>query len=233
MTKEELERLSPALDRLQEAHFWLHGLEAHYHNADPFRWHLNAFLRAIKEIPQLISMGLQNRIGFAAWFRPHRDALSSDPLIQKLAKDRDLVVHQGMLMPRSSAAIGITEGRGMKLGIGMPVSPFTDSDDAMQSYLKGKDILDILMDDEDSIPCVERHWRLDAFGDEDIVDVCAKAWLRTASVLTNVLTELGGPEFAPDLSCRHELDHIRFRVYDRGILRRGRVEGYFLNLGDA
>jgi hypothetical protein len=233
MTKEEQERLSPALDRLAEAHFWLHGLEAHYHNASPFRWHLNAFLRAIKEIPQLIAMGLQNRSGFPTWFRRHRDALSSDPLIQKLAKERDFIVHQGMLTPNSSAAIGITEGRGMKLGLGMPVSPLTDSDDAMRLYLRGTDFLALLQDDEDSIPCVERHWRLDAFGDEDIVDVCARAWLRTASVITTVLAELGGPEFAPDLSCRHDLVHIRFRVYDRDQLREGRVDGYYLNFGGA
>ncbi len=178
-------------------------------------------------------MGLQNRPGFPAWFRPHKDALSNDPLIQKLAKDRDFVVHQGMLKPRSSAAIGITEGRGMKLGMGLPVSPFTDSDDAMRAYLSGQDILGILTDDEDSIPCVERHWRLDAFGEEDVVDVCARAWLRTASVLTDVLTELGGPEFAPDLSCRHELANVRFRLYDRGDLRQGRIEGYYLNFGGA
>ncbi len=75
MTQDELDRLSPALDRLQEAHFWLHGLEAHYHDAGPFRWYLKAFLRSIKEIPQLISMGLQNRPGFPDWFRSHKEAL--------------------------------------------------------------------------------------------------------------------------------------------------------------
>src|ERR1043166_4381867 len=196
MTQDELDGVSPALDRLQEAHFWLHGMEAHYHHADPFRWYLNAFLRAIKEIPQLISMGLQNRIGFPAWFRPHRTALDTDPLIKQLASDRDFVVHRGMLKPKSSGFLGITEGRGLKLGMGTAIDPLTDSDDAMRKYLgvalAHQDFLGLLIDDEDSLPCVERKWGLEVFADADLVDLCATAWLRTASVLTRVLEELDG-----------------------------------------
>ena len=117
MTEDESERLYPAFDRLQEAHFFLHGLEDYYHVADPFRWHLNAFLRAIKEIPQLISMALQNRLGFPDWYGPRREALAADALVGYLAKQRDFVVHRGMLQPRSQGVIGITEGRGMRLGL--------------------------------------------------------------------------------------------------------------------
>ena len=154
MTKGEIARLSPALDRLQEAHFFLHGLEDYYHFADPFRWHLNTFLRAIKEIPELISMGLQNRPGFRDWYKPHREALTADPVVRYLAEQRDFVVHRGMLKPRSHGLIGITEGRGMKLGLGIPIDALADSDDAMKKYLavvasKG-DALELLMDDEES-----------------------------------------------------------------------------------
>ena len=62
-------RISPALDRFQEAHFWIHGMENAYHSAEIFRWHLNVFLKAIKEIPNLISMALQNDEGFNEWFK--------------------------------------------------------------------------------------------------------------------------------------------------------------------
>ena len=104
VTKDEFERLEPTVDRLQEAHFFLHGLENYYHFADPFRWHLNTFLRAIKEIPQLISMGLQNRPGFPDWYRPKREALSADPLVGYLAQQRDFVVHRGMLKPSGTSS---------------------------------------------------------------------------------------------------------------------------------
>ena len=69
---ELLERIEPALDRFREAHFWLHGLEEHYHFADPLRWHLNAFLKSLKEVPQLLQMGLQNQKGFSKWYAAER-----------------------------------------------------------------------------------------------------------------------------------------------------------------
>ena len=53
MIPEEERRLAAAGDRIREAHFFIHELESYYHEADPFRWHLNAFLKALKEIPDL------------------------------------------------------------------------------------------------------------------------------------------------------------------------------------
>ncbi|OMR58921.1 hypothetical protein AQ765_07200 [Burkholderia pseudomallei] len=126
--------IESALDRFREAHFWIHALEEYYHFADPFRWHLNAFLKSIKEVPQLIQMGLQNREGFNRWYRQEREKLAVDPLMRFLADKRDFVVHRGMLVPNSHGSIGITEGRGFKLGLTFPVHPLEDSDDAMHRY---------------------------------------------------------------------------------------------------
>ena len=90
-------------------------MEAHYHEADPFRWHLNVFLKAIKEVPDLLQMAMQNEHGFTTWFREQRKQLSADPLIATLSKHRDFVVHRSMLVPRSHGIVGIIEGRGFKL----------------------------------------------------------------------------------------------------------------------
>lgn len=105
---EVYERISAALDRFQEAHFWIHMLEAHYHQADLFRWHLNVFLKALKEVPQLVGMALQKEPGFAGWYKPARKQLTSDPLMAALSKNRDFVVHQGMLKLGSRGAVGIS-----------------------------------------------------------------------------------------------------------------------------
>src|SRR5712671_1061887 len=83
------EKISASLDRFQEAHFWLHMVEQYYHAADPFRWHLNAFLRALKEVPQLLQMELQAHPDFKVWFAPKRRALADDPLIGVLSRHRD------------------------------------------------------------------------------------------------------------------------------------------------
>jgi hypothetical protein len=75
----------------------------------------------------------------------------------------------------------LTEGRGFKFGFTLPIDPLLNSDEAMRRYLlvvseDGKaDPLDILNDDDDSLPCVHRVWKLDTFDDE-IVELAAKAW---------------------------------------------------------
>lgn len=216
------ERLAAALDRFQEAHFWIHAMEQSYHSADHFRWHLNVFLKALKEVPSLIQMALQNDPGFVTWFDTHATGIKADPLLAKLAKQRDFVVHRGALQLASKGELGITEFRGMKLGLSYPVRPWEDSDEAMERFLdivasKG-DAFGFLNDDEDSLPCIHREWRLPDFDDE-VVDLCAKAWLRLGETVAEVLRWLGTEPPALSLDCRHSNQRVRFKTYDRSRLR--------------
>lgn len=203
-------------------------MEQHYHLADQFRWHLNVFMKAIKEVPELISRELQNERGFPEWFRGQKGILSEDPLIQALAKGRNQIVHQQMLIPKSRADVGLTELRGMKLGMTFPVDPLEDSDAGMERYLqlvkrgeneKAADFLGILILDEDSLPCVRREWRLPEF-DVELIDLCAKAWLRTSETLMAVLRWLGEDPPPQTLSCRSGHQAILFKTYDRDALIR-------------
>jgi hypothetical protein len=102
-----LDHLSSTVDRFQEAHFYLHQMEGFYHDAEPFRYSLNSFIRALKEVPLMISMELQNHPGFAAWYRPVRATLNVDALISHFSEQRDFIVHRGMLKPQSKAIVGI------------------------------------------------------------------------------------------------------------------------------
>lgn len=217
------EEIASSLDRFGEAHFWIHTLEEFYHFSDPFRWHLNAFLKAIKEIPNLLSVELQNHEGFPEWFRTEREKLKGNVLLSFLSKQRDFVVHRGMLVPKSHGGIGCTEGRGFKVGISLPINPRLNSDEAMHRYLflivkDRKDPLSLLKPDDDSVPCVHRVWRLDPF-DEELVELASRAWLQTGETLTNAIRWLGAepPELA--LSCRHSAQQYQFKTYDRKELR--------------
>jgi hypothetical protein len=206
------EKIGSALDRFQEAHFWIHMLEEH----------LNAFLRAIKETPQLIKMELQNKPSFKSWYAAHAASLASDPLLNKLSKHRDYVVHRGTLQLNSNGTLGITEGRGIKLGFTITVHPFEDSDAAMERYLrvvmeKG-DFFGFLSEDEDSLPCVQREWRLPDFSDE-IVELCAAAWLRTGETIDEVLRWLGADPPPLALDCRHSNQRVQFKLYNREALK--------------
>lgn len=214
----KLEQVSSALDRFREAHFYLHEMERRYHQADQFRWSLNSFLRSLKEVPQLLQMSLQNEQGFSAWFRPHREALRADPLIAALSGARDFVVHRGALIPKSWAYLGVTEGRGLKIGVAFGVDPFEDSDLVMKRYVEGipklGDGLEILRPDEESLPCIEREWRLAEF-DKELVELAVAAWQKVGTLCSLVLAWLELEPLDLSLSCRHSPQRIRIKVYDR------------------
>ena len=208
------DRLTSSLDRFQEAHFWIHMLEKHYHLANPFRWYLNVFLKALKEVPQLLKMELQNEGRFKVWFEAHQVQLEADPLIDYLSKERDVVVHRHMLLPKSGGVIGVTEGRGIKHGFSFPIDPLEDSDHAMECYLqfarKHGDVFDLLTPDEESLPCVQRKWKLESF-DEELIELCATAWLRLGKTIAVVLGWLGEDVPPLSLDCRHGVQQVQFK----------------------
>ena len=213
-----LTKIESAADRFREAHFWIHTLEQFYHCANPFRWHLNALLKAMKEVPQLLQMGLQNERGFSDWYRSERERLTSDPLMRFLSEQQDFVVQRGMLVPKSHGSIGISEGRGFKLGMTFPVHPLEDSDHAMHRYLRhvadGDDFLELLRPDEESLPCIHRVWRIPPF-EEEVVDLAAHAWLRTGETINAVERWLGTAPEQFSLDCRHSSQKVQFELYSR------------------
>ena len=213
------DRLTNSLDRLGEAHWWIHELDQHYHRALPFRYYLNSFLRALKEVPQVLMMEMQNEPGFSDWYKDATTDTFNDPLLKYMFKQRDYVVHRAMLIPESTAMFGITEGKGLKAGIGGSVNPQLDSVDVMFRYVsvaaeKG-DWFGILADDDDSIPCVERQWRLEQFPETEVTELVATAWRQAGLLVAATVEWLGGAELDLALSCRHSDYTTRFLRFDR------------------
>jgi hypothetical protein len=211
-------QIQPALDRFQEAHYWIHMLEAHYHNANLFRWHLNAFLRALKEVRLILHMDLQKNKLLTKWFQAEKLNLNNHALLSVLSKKRDIIVHQSMLVPRSSVYIGVSDGSKVRIGFPFPVHPLEDSDDALKRFVEfvrvHGDLLNILEPDEDTFPCIEREWRLEEF-DEEIVALCISAWVRIGETITEALNVLGDPHEGFDLGCRHDQHKYMVKLYDR------------------
>ena len=128
------DKVESALDRWVECHWHIHQMELHYHEPDPFRYSLNSFIRAVKEIPQILKMELQNDGQFQSTYKPLINQCKSDPLMFKLAGTRDFIVHRGMLAMASSGHVGTTEGRGIKIAIQFPVAPYESTDEAYERY---------------------------------------------------------------------------------------------------
>ncbi|MBB1601776.1 hypothetical protein A9977_17190 [Variovorax sp. UMC13] len=194
-------------------------MEDHYHQADRFRWSLNSFLRALKEVVQLVTMEVQQRSEVSTWLKAEKLALSQEPLISLLFKQRDVVVHKSMLKPASKGSVGYTRGRGLKIGLGLPIDPLADSEAAIIRYIqyvaKDMDFLGILYTEEDGggeYTCVQREWRLEQAPDQELTQLAAQAWERVAKLTLDAATKLGAHVIEPKFKLR-DPNHVQFEVY--------------------
>lgn len=226
-------KLASTMDRHNEAHWLLHHLNAYYHQADAFRYSLNSFIRVMKEVPQLITMELQGQPGFSTWFAPHRAALFADPLFAKLAKQRDFIVHRGMLVPRSWAHVGVVNGpdKFFKLAIPFPASPLDDSDEIMRTVVavcrEVPTIRGLIRPEPGQHPCISRRWELEAFPDEEIRHVAVRAWKRVGELIATALTWLGHPPTSYDYPClpSHEDARVGWKDYPSSIFQSDDDDG--------
>lgn len=212
-------QIEPTLDRFQEAHYWIHMLEAHYHNATLFRWHLNTFLRTLKEIRQILQMDLQRNKLLVEWFRAEKEKLNKNDLLNYFGKTRDIIVHQSRLVPTSSAHVGLSDAsKKIRIGFPFPIHPLEDSDDALKrfvEFIRADTTVfsrELFMPDEDTIPCIQREWRLPEFKEELIV-LCVSAWLRIGETITGALSVLGEPHEGFDLGCKHQKNNYMVKLY--------------------
>lgn len=109
-------------------------MEANYHTPDLFRYSLNSFIRAVKEIPQILKMELQNHREYKTVFKPMIDSLRSNEMLSLIQKKRDFIVHQGMLEMLSKGSVGTTEGRGIKISIPFHVAPSESTQEAYERF---------------------------------------------------------------------------------------------------
>lgn len=211
--------LESSLDRLQEAKWFIHMMENHYHEADQFRWSLNSFLRTLKEVIQLVSIEVQNKPAIVAWFRVEKEKTGKDPLLHFLSKQRDIVVHKTMLKPASTGFIGFTRGRGLKLGMSAPIDPLEDSQVAILKYThyaaSHSDFMGILYTEEDGgceYTCVQREWRLAEYPDQELTMLAATAWEQVAQLTLGVAQQLGASVVKPKVELG-DPNIIQFEIY--------------------
>ncbi len=131
------QKIEAALDRWQESHWHLHQLEGHYHDADALRYSMNAFIRALREIPDMVTMSTQNNKEFVEWHKPIRKTLETeDHLIAQIIKQRNYIVHKSMLKPESKACMASIRGYTIKMQFPFYVDPFEDSDSAVNRFIE-------------------------------------------------------------------------------------------------
>lgn len=212
-------QLEASLDRWQEMHWQIHQIENHYHEPDGVRFSFNSFIRAAKEMPQIIHMELNRLHNYKSCIKPILNELKADTLFSFLSGKRNFLVHQGMLDVLSSGFIGTTEGKGWKISFRFDVHTSESSDDAYLRFKhacrNNKELRSLMGPDCDSWPMLERSWFLPDFPEQDFLDVAVTSWKNSGNALSKILTLLGGAPLNTQLNCIHNSDLVRRREYSQ------------------
>ncbi len=212
------EAVHASLDRWHECHWHIHQMERWYHDPEPLRFSLNSFIRAAKEVPQLMKMELQGVPEFPA-LRREVDELYRDPLFDVLRKKRDFVVHRGMLDVLSTAWLGVARGSVTNMQISFEIATFESSDEAYERYKErcrtNPSFRSLVGADEDTYPYIRREWKLPDFPGGDVLESAVAAWQRIGSTISRVLRVLDASQ--PDLSppCFHDPASVKVRRYSQ------------------
>ncbi|MEM5460889.1 hypothetical protein VSR69_39670 [Paraburkholderia phytofirmans] len=210
--------LELSLDRWQECHWYLHQMEANYHEPEPFRYSCNSFLRAVKEVPQALGNDLQRHPEVKARVNSLLDAASANSLLHTLGKRRDFVVHHGALNLKSHGRIGTTEGTTIKIVFPFAVHPWETSNEAYERY-KNVCRTDKLFrgfgPDCDSALALWRTWMIPQFPDRDLLDIAFEAWSLLGELLSGVVESFGGEKLDLSMPCRHDPTEVQIRRFSQ------------------
>lgn len=188
-------------------------MEANYHTPDLFRYSLNSFIRAVKEIPQLLSMELHNQGAYQSDFKPLIQSLRANALLSILHNKRDFIVHRGMLEVMSRGSVGTTEGRGIKISIPFPVAPHESTQEAYERFKdvcrKDEFIRSAAGPDCDSWPMIRREWKIPDIPDKELLELSVDAWRLMGEVLSKIIMKLGGKQLDLSFACGHDPQKVR------------------------
>jgi hypothetical protein len=194
-------------------------MELHFHDPEPFRYSLNSFLRATKEVPIILHANLQHHARVREQIATDFEKLSQNALFSILKKRRDFLVHHGMLEPKSKGSVGTTEGRRIKIAIPFPVAPDESSDEAYERYKAlcrmNKVWRELSGPDCDSAPAIWRTWLIPQFPERDLLEVAFEAWLLTGKLLSATVIACGGPPLDLAMSCRHDPQDIQIKRFSQ------------------
>ncbi len=194
-------------------------MEANYHSPDAFRYALNSFIRAFKEVPQLLTMNLQHLPELKADIEPVFQQLRDSDLYRVLSTTRNFLVHQGMLDLESHGSAGTTEGRKVKISFPFRVHAWESSDDAYVRYKEvcrtDKMMRGLIGPDCDSAPAIWRTWMTKDFPGRDLLEVVFEAWTRLGNVLSAAVEARGGDALDLSMPCRHNPELVKIKRFSQ------------------
>lgn len=210
--------IEASLDRWHECHWHLHQMESNYHSPGPFRYALNSFIRAIADVPEMLTKNLERHEAVRRAIKPRLKEVVATDLFSLLRLRRNFIVHQGMLDVESRGSIGTIEGSRIKISFPFRVEPWESSDEAYERYkevCRTDPLWRGLGPDCDSSPVLWRTWMISQFPGKDLLDVAFEAWKLMGDLLSDSVVELGGQPLDLSMPCRHDPESVRLKRYSQ------------------
>ncbi len=176
-------------DKFEEAHYFLHRMMKEFHEPEPFRWNLNAFLQALRSVTLMLQTELTHREGFTDWYSPWQKQMKQDELLQRFLEGRNTVVHKGMLQHKSRIITGHFRGKVIKWAFDIPFNVNERSEDILHFIIEKYADLFFIGKEHSAINeqfGVHRTWIVDDLGkgDEDVLILCHSAWSRVSQIVS-------------------------------------------------
>lgn len=194
-----------------------------YHEPEPFRWNLNAFLQALRSVTFMLQSELKQQPGFDKWYQHWQELMQQDDLLKKFNEGRATVVHRGMLQHKSNVEAGIFRGTVMKFAFHFPIDINISSQVILEALIKGdtnvfptfdmfKDLLDETHPAIGEQLGVRRTWIVEDLGskDEDVLLLCDHAWARISQIVS-AAHNFAGAEFPAidEQNEKHDIARIK------------------------
>ncbi len=196
-------------DKFEEAHYFLHRMIEAYHFPNEFRWNLNAFIQALRNITWILQKETSKVPKFEESYERKREEMKRDALWLKFKDGRNIIVKERMLIPLSKASVGLFSGREVKLAFDVNVSPFTPSKVVFETAKK--ELTGFLIDKKHSEPGeqlgIERTWIVSEISDNEIVEECYESLSKMEELLREA-HKFFGRRSKQELRCVDHLDRV-------------------------
>lgn len=196
--------IASTVDKYLESYYFINSMLSNYHDHYAFRFNLNAFIQALRNITWMLQSESNRPDTFAEWYATAQESMKTDDLLRRFVNVRNLIVKQEMLSTKSKAYMGIFRGRKLKLAVGGEVPVFFDTLELLEKAKKF--IIGFMLDEAHSVigeqVGVQREWVVEAIGDEEVVTLCTRALLKIGDILKSAHS-LYGVEFDQSLNLPH------------------------------
>ena len=193
-------------DKFSEAHYFIERMMVEYHNPMAFRYNLNAFLQALRNVTFVLQKDLSHREGFKGWYSDRQETMSEDPLLRKFVVGRNVVVKQRSLEINSKAEIGLFRARTLKLGFSMNVPVHASSKHIVENITPISGLIDPEHFAIDEQYGVRREWYAPELGEGNVITLCDLAWVKIGQVLSGA-HDFAGWHSVPPVEHGHEVEN--------------------------